>query len=273
MRTKENIRTSVHQGKGLTSTKTNASSHSSWTGWTPSTFLPKILAYSWPDEVTNSTLNALNHGMDIQDLNHTFICLIPKVKRPSHVREFHLISLCNIIFKLITKTIANRMRHVLPYIVGPYQSAFVPGRLLTNNALITFEIFHFMRKKKTGKIGLASLMLDMAKAYDRVKYEFLEKVLRGMGFLEHWVTLIMRCVTSISLLAMLSGSPCDVFGPERGLRQGDPLSPYLFILCAEIQSGLIVKAQERQAIRGVRVTRSAPEISHIFFADDSIMFF
>ena len=106
-------------------------------------------------------------------MNHTFICLISKVKKLRHATEFCPISLCNVIFKILTKTIASRINIILAYIVGPYQSAFVPGRLITNNALIAFEIFHFMRKKKTGKTGLASLKLDMAKAYDRVEWAFL----------------------------------------------------------------------------------------------------
>ena len=91
-----------------------------------------------------------------------------------------------------------------------------------------------MRKKTTGKIGVAGLKLDMAKAYDRVEWPFLERVLKSMGFPTNWVSLIMNCVSSVSFAVLLNGSPCDTFTP-------DPLSPYLFILCAEVLSGLIRK--------------------------------
>lgn len=100
------------------------------------------------DDVSNQVLHVLNDGLSLKEVNHTFLCLIPKVKKPRHTKEFRPIFLCNVIFKLVTKTIANRLKIILPYIVSPYQSAFVPGHLITNNALIAFEIFHFMRKKK-----------------------------------------------------------------------------------------------------------------------------
>lgn len=91
------------------------------------------------------------------------------MKRPKHTIEFRPISLCNVLFKIIIKTIAKRLKLVLPQIVMPFQSDFVPGRLITNNALIAFETFHYMWKNTKGKKGVVGMKLDMSKAYDRVE--------------------------------------------------------------------------------------------------------
>lgn len=215
-------------------------------------------------DVVSMVLDILNGNIDPGFINQTFICLIPKVKKPKHPRDFRPISLCNMSFKIVTKTIANRLKLILSRIVGPFLSAFVPGRLITNNVLIAFETFHFMRKKQKAKNGYIGLKLDMAKAYDRIEWNFLENVLLTMGFPTNWVALVLKCVSSVSFSVLLNGRPLSYFSPQRGLRQGDPLSPYLFILCAEVFSGLILRAQERRSLHGIRIARNAPEISHLF---------
>ncbi|XP_057443227.1 uncharacterized protein LOC130735144 [Lotus japonicus] len=230
----------------------------------------------WPvigEDIAQLVLEVLNGGMSPERFNHTYLCLIPEVKSPKHTKDFRPISLCNVIFKLITKTVANRVKVVLPSIVGPFQSAFVPGRLITDNALIAFDSFHYMRKRITGKSGFVGLKLDMAKAYDRIEWGFLRTVLSSMGFPQRMTDLIMNCVCTASFSVLLNGRPGVSFTSSRGLRQGDPLSPYLFILCAEVLSGLLLQAQENQAIHGIRIAPQAPEVSHLFFADDSILFF
>lgn len=99
-------------------------------------------------EVTNGVMEILNNGRNPTNLNHTFICLIPKIKKPIMTGDFRPISLCNVIFKIVTKTITNHLKLILPNIVDKYQSAFVLGRLITDNALISFEAFHYMRQKR-----------------------------------------------------------------------------------------------------------------------------
>ena len=112
----------------------------------------------------------------------------------------------------------------------------------------------------------------MSKAYDRVEWVFLDEVMRKMHFPEIWINRVMRCVSSVSYSILLNGVPGDFFRPERGLRQGDPLSPYLFVLFAEGLSSIIHKAESQSQITGLRVTRAAPSISYLFFADDSLIF-
>lgn len=174
--------------------------------------------------------------------------------------------------KIITKVVANRLKHTLPDVIDLEQSAFVQGRLITDNALIAMECFHWLKKKKKGKNGVMALKLDMSKAYDRIKWIFVEKVLSAMGYPSRMVEFIMRCVSSVSYQILINGQPSRSFTPERGLRQGEPLSPYLFILCADVFSGPIHKDVATKELNGTKVARQTPQISHLFFADDSLLF-
>jgi len=114
--------------------------------------------------------------------------------------------------------------------------------------------------------------LDMTKAYDRVEWRFLEAVMIKMGFADRWVNLVMKCVTTVSYSVVVNGSPVGNIKPSRGIRQGDPISPYLFLICDEGLSALINRAEQASIISGVPTSPKGPEISHLFFADDSILF-
>jgi hypothetical protein len=160
----------------------------------------------------------------------------------------------------------------VPEIIAPSQSAFVPGKLITNNILLAYEMTHHMRNKGCRKHGLAAFKLDMSKAYDRVEWSFLEGVMRKMGFNERWISLIMICVTTVNYKIKVNGELTETIVPRRGLRQGDPLSPYLFILCAKGLSVLLEDAENKGLIEGVKICRAAPRVSHLFFADDSLIF-
>ena len=120
--------------------------------------------------------------------------LIPKVRKPKHIKD--LISLCNVIYKLISKVVANRLKGILPDIISPAQSAFILGCLMTDNILIAYEATHYIQKRKKGKDGYAAIKLDMSKAYDRVEWSFLEEMMIKLGFARRWVDLIMTCLIS-----------------------------------------------------------------------------
>jgi hypothetical protein len=111
----------------------------------------------------------------------------------------------------------------------------------------------------------------MSKAYDRVEWSFLHAMMEKMGFCREWIQLIMNCVTSVSYRVKVNGNIGTSFIPERGLRQGDPLSPYIFLLCAEGFSALLNQAQNTSRIKGMCICQRAPSISHLLFADDSLL--
>ncbi|KAL0410635.1 UNVERIFIED_CONTAM: putative mitochondrial protein [Sesamum latifolium] len=223
-------------------------------------------------EVNCLILDFLNHGTFNPLFNYTHIVLIPKIPNPSNMSHFRPISLCNVIYKLASKVLANRVKPFLGVLISESQSAFVPGRLIMDNVLLAYKINHFLKHKTWGRTGHASIKLDVSKAYDRVEWVFLERVLGRLGFNEGFVHLVMKCVSTVSFSFLLNGEQFGFLSPERGLRQGDPLSPYLFLFCAEAFGGLIRKAECEGTIVGVAVSRTAPSVSHLLFADDMLIF-
>ncbi|MCH94114.1 hypothetical protein A2U01_0015069, partial [Trifolium medium] len=221
--------------------------------------------------VIEAALQVLNKKADPTPYNDTYICLIPKKSNPTQPSEFRPISLCNVKLKIITKAIANRIKVILPQVISSNQSAFVPDRLITDNILVAYEVFHYFNQSSSKK-GYIGIKTDMAKAYDGVKWSFLQSTLESMGFPQHLTNTIMNCVKTVTFSILINGKPSKSFKPHRGLRQGDPLSPYLFIICANVFSGLISKSQSNKLTHGVKVAHGAPEISHLLFADDSLLF-
>ncbi|XP_021732105.1 uncharacterized protein LOC110698909 [Chenopodium quinoa] len=173
------------------------------------------------NDVADFVIGILNGNAILERINKTNIALVSKVKEPQHAVDFRPISLCNVIYKLITKCIVLRLKEVLRNIISENQSAFVPGRLITDNALIALECFHTMKKRRKGRKGHMAMKLDMSKAYDRVEWGFLRQLLLKVGFDGRWVNL-SRAAT------------------------GD--------------------------IHGIKPCRRGPEISHLLFADDSLLF-
>ena len=131
------------------------------------------------DEVCQAVLDILNSRIMLAHLNMTNIALIPKVKNPTCVTEFRPISLCNVLYKLVSKVLANRLKKIMFDIISPTQSAFIPGRLITDNILAAYETFHTMQTRLGGKKGFMVVKLDMSKAYDRVKWHFLERAMKN----------------------------------------------------------------------------------------------
>ena len=216
--------------------------------------------------------NFLISGAFDDKLNMTNICLIPKTVRPIRMTELRPISLCNVGYKIISKVLCQRLKGLLPKLISETQSAFVSGRLISDNILIAQEMFHGLRTNKACKDKFLAIKTDMSKAYDRVEWPFIKRLLLKMGFSSDWVTLMMQCISSVNYQVLLNGQPKGHIVPQRGLRQGDPLSPYLFILCTEALIANIKKEEREKRLTGLKIARGSPNISHLVFADDSLFF-
>ncbi|XP_060968361.1 uncharacterized protein LOC133035936 [Cannabis sativa] len=220
---------------------------------------------------TREISEVFRSGIVHQGLNFTFICLIPKVNNPTRMEQFRPISLCNFPYKIIAKILANRLRSYMESLISPLQSAFILGRWIVESSILTQELVHTIRKKR-GVGGLMAIKLDMHKAYDRMEWDFVRKVLQANRFDDKACGLLMSCITGVSYSVLMNDTPLKKFKPQRGLRQGDPLSPYIFLLCQEVLSKIIQSQENRGKIHGIRIARAATPISHLMFADDTILF-
>lgn len=147
--------------------------------------------------VLPAVLTFLSGGDLPEEVNKTLLVLIPKVSNPQDLSQYRPILLCNVLYKICSKTMANRFRRILEEVISDEQSVFVPGRLITDNVLIAYECIHYLRNKR-GKSGDCAIKLDMAKACDRVEWRYLEAIMRTLGFPEAWCALVMKCVTTVS---------------------------------------------------------------------------
>ena len=223
-------------------------------------------------DITKMVLNVLNLNMPMDEINKTNITLVPKIKNPTRMKEFRPISLSNVTYKLISKVLANRLKAVLPQIILENQSAFLSERLITDNILVAFEVMHYLEHKKEGKESYMAIKLDMSKAYDRVEWSFVEKVMKKLGFHEKWIAWIMKCISTVSYSVLINGKAHGNIIPSKRLRQGHPLSSYLFLLCIEAFSTLIVDANNKNELNGIYICKGCPKVTHLFFADDSLLF-
>jgi hypothetical protein len=204
-------------------------------------------------KVCEAILDFLNGGPFCPSINETFIALIPKMTNTATVADFRPISLCNVLYKIVAKVLANRLKLYFPSIISQHQSAFVPERLVTNNVLIAFEALDSMNSRMSGKKGFMAVKVDMRKAYDKVEWPFLEAMMRTMGFAKRWITLIMTCLRIVTYSILVNGKPYRKISPPPKLRQANPLSLYLFLIVAEGLSSLLVKAESNKRISGVPI--------------------
>ncbi|KAL6124775.1 hypothetical protein ACLB2K_077285 [Fragaria x ananassa] len=201
--------------------------------------------------------------------NETYICLIPKKANSLKVGDYRPISLITSLYKIIAKVLAWRLREVLSDTISCVQDAFIKGRQMLDAVLVANEVVYETRKKK--KEGLV-FKIDFEEAYDHVEWNLLNYVMESKGFGERWRNWIGGCLRLANFSILINGRPRGKFGASRGLRQGDPLSPFLFTLMVDVLNRLMERAREFNLIEGLVVGREEVEITHLQFADDTIFF-
>ena len=213
-----------------------------------------------------------HNGHLLKEIYRTFITLIPKLESLKASHHYRSISQCNVSYKIIAKILENRVKPLLNKIISPLQGAFVPGRLINDNIMLAHEIMHSF-KKKNGKTGYMAVKLDMEKAYDILEWEFIKAILTRLGFHPKWIGWVMECISTVSYSLLIKGSPEGKIYPLRGIRQGDSLLPYIFIICVEFLGRELVKQSENPKNHiGIPTHCSGPKILFLMFADDYIIF-
>jgi len=198
-------------------------------------------------------------------VNSTILALIPKKMEAKEIKDYRPISCCNVLYKVISKIIANRLKRVLPQFIAGNQSAFIKDRLLIENLLLATELVKDYHKDSVSE--RCAIKIDISKAFDSVQWSFLRNVLLTLDFPQEFVHWIMLCVTTASFSVQVNRELAGYFNSLRGLRQGCSLTPYLFVIVMDVLS----KKLDRAA--GLRKFGYHPKcknlgLTHLSFADD-----
>ncbi|KAL0000247.1 hypothetical protein SO802_019849 [Lithocarpus litseifolius] len=224
----------------------------------------------WQVRLTEEEQNSISGGATEDEIK-THIALIPKIQFLETLGNYRPISLCNTGYKVVTKIIVARLRPYLDKLISPLQVAFVLGRKGIDNAIIAQEVIHTLSKKK-GRVGFMALKIDLEKAYDKLEWSFIRESLIRANSPTYLIELIMSCVSTVSTSLLFNGEALDPIYLLRGIRQGDPLSPYLFILCMDFLSQLIEGKCNGNLWQPVKASQSGPTLSHLLFADNLVFF-
>ncbi|CAL1367951.1 unnamed protein product [Linum trigynum] len=221
--------------------------------------------------LTDMALSFFENGTLPAAISESTVVLIPKVEKPEFVHQLRPISLNNVNLKAITKAMTSRLKMVMKKLISPRQSSFIPGRQTADNIFVVQEVLHSLKKKRGRKGGMV-IKIDLEKAYDRLRWDFLRDTLIEVGLPSSWIRCIMFCVEQNRMRILWDGELTQPITPTRGVRQGDPLSPYLFVLCMERLSHRIDEAVRAKLWKPLSIARGGPALTHLFFADDLVLF-
>ncbi|KAL4339540.1 hypothetical protein GQ457_08G031650 [Hibiscus cannabinus] len=209
-----------------------------------------LAPFTTEEDFVSLCLDLLRGHTDMASVNETVIVLIPKVDKPTSMRQLRPISLCTVIYKMVSKVLVNRMKAILPHCISSAQAAFVQGRSITDNILVAHELVHTLHTLVSRSSQGAVFKLDMEKAFDWVEWPFLKAVMLCLGFAPSWVDLIMSCISSVSSRVRVRGA----------------LSEAIRL------SAALTAAQHEGHLPGVRASKHGHPVNHLLFADDSLVF-
>ena len=169
-------------------------------------------------DVTAACLNFIDNCEFPDELNAAAIVLIPKKSKPEYLADLRPIGLYNVLYKIVAKMLTNRMNAILSSIISENQSAFFPGRAITDNILILTEIVHYLKRKRQGKTGIVALKIDISKAYNMIEWGFLKAMMLKLGFATRWVELILLCVSTVTYKVIQGNKEVCPIVLSRGLR-------------------------------------------------------
>eukprot|EP00253_Pinus_taeda_P022996 PITA_22996 len=202
-------------------------------------------------------------------INSTFLTLIPKSNKSEDAQGFRPISLCNVIYKIIATLIAKILKPLLPNIISPEQTGFVEGRQILDGLVVTQEMIHSLNQKK--QRGMM-IKLDISKAYDHLSWRYLRMVLEAFGFKKRWIEWVYSMISTLIFSILVNGIPSNTFNATRGIRQGDPISPFLFIMAVEGLGRIIKRELREKRIKVLEPWGDNLAITRQQFVDDIMLF-
>ncbi|PNX80406.1 cysteine-rich receptor-like protein kinase, partial [Trifolium pratense] len=236
----------------------------------PDGFNLNFLKFCWP--IVKSDVMAFlsefhSNAVLPKALTSSFLTLVPKKDHPQDLFDYRPICLIGCLYKILSKLLASRLKRVLGKLVSKCQSAFLPQRQILDGVVVLNEILDLAKRRKD---KCMMFKVDFERAYDTVSWSFLERMMIKLGFAEGWLKWIRACIFQSSMSILVNGSPTGEFKVCKGLRQGDPLSPFLFLIVAEGLTGMIRRAVEIGKFHGYKVNEFL-QVQILQFADDTIL--
>lgn len=238
----------------------------------PDGFNAHFFKVFWPIiglDVCAGIMDFFKHGSMLDQLKATFIVLVPKSENAASPDKFRPISLTNELYKIISRLLVNRLKPVIAKLIGSMQSAFIPRRSTADNILVSQDLIHNSHLSRG--CPRMCIKIDLAKAYASVRWDFLEVALLSLRFPIHFIKLIMACVSDTHFSVLVNGNSEGYFKGTRGLRQGCPLSPFLFAIVMEFFFIMMTNSPFSELIPTPFV-KTQVAISHLMFADDLFVF-